>query len=121
MTDETDPNSPRGHLAALFRLLQKHAPCAADPASSPPEPSRPDDEAAPSREQHVIVRSAEEAARGQVTAVQAALRNGWKLVDIELREETDQKERRLAFVLQRTSPPSAPPRSEEPRPSGRGF
>jgi len=106
MTDEIETDQVTGYLQALFNLLQRYTPYAgqsAEPTSGATASSRAQTRA-PSRERRVIVRPEAEAADGQVTAVQAALRNGWRLVDIELR--TEGEGRRLAFVLHRSDRPT---------------
>ena len=109
MSDAPASPSSSGYLRALFALLKKWAPCT--PAATDRELSSASrehaGEIAPSGERRVIMRPEEEAADGQVAAVQAALRNGWRLVDIDLR--TEEGERRLAFVLRHRNRPAPPP------------
>ena len=106
MTDDIEHNHANGYLEALINLLQRYTPYEKQSTASTSEALRRSKETtrAPSRERRVIVRPEAEAADGQVTAVQAALRNGWRLVNIDLRAEGE--DRRLAFVLHRTSPPT---------------
>lgn len=106
MTDDIEHNHANGYLEAFINLLQRYTPYEKQSTTSTSGASRRSRETtrAPSRERRVIVRPEAEAADGQVTAIQAALRNGWRLVDIDLRAEWE--DRRLAFVLHRTSPPT---------------
>jgi hypothetical protein len=108
MTDEAAPPSSRGYLRSLVALLKKWAPytpAATDEGLSSTRREH-SGELIPSGERRVIMRPEEEAADGQVAAVQAALRNGWRLVDIDLR--TEEGERRLAFVLRHRNRPAPP-------------
>jgi hypothetical protein len=114
--DQPSLEQSPGHLDALFRLLNEQGARLCAPSNeegssigegssiegssaeeSTPEKSRGKGEAI----RRVVVRSEDEAAGGQVTAVQAAIRNGWQLVDIALREQPDEEGRSLAFTLQR--------------------
>jgi hypothetical protein len=109
MPDEPEDRSslerPPEHLDALFRLLSQQGARLCEPTS---EEASFDEETAPGRSggnrpqiRRVIVRSEDAAANGRVTAVQAALRNGWELVDIALRERPGEEGRNLAFTLRR--------------------
>jgi nitrogen fixation protein len=119
--DQSSSRQSPGHLDALFRLLNEQEAHLCAPSNeegfsigegfsaeeSTPEKSLEREEAI----QRVVVRSEKEAAGGQVTAVQAALRNGWQLVDIALREESAEEGRSLAFTLRREDcGPRAPAR-----------
>jgi len=101
MADEIEHRTSTGYLQALFTLLRKWTPYSSSVAGSDAREGSAKETrtSAPSQKRRVIIRAEEEAADGQVAAVQAALRNGWRLIDIELRTETE--ERRLAFVLHR--------------------
>jgi len=101
MSDETTSRSSPGYLQALFKLLKEWGPYAthaADSISNDTTVRRPRNRA-PSQERRVIVYPEKETTNGRVAAVQAAVQNGWRLVDIDLR--TEGKKRRLAFVLHR--------------------
>jgi hypothetical protein len=94
-----------GYLESLYRLLQRKA----SQETATVRTERREETGAsplPSSERRVIVRSEEKASDGQMAAVQAAIRNGWRLVDIELREATDGEERKLAFILRGPDAPS---------------
>jgi hypothetical protein len=100
----------KGYFDALCRLLRGGA-STTDRTES--REAEGEEAPSPASERKVIVRSEKGASDGQVTAVQAAIRNGWRLVDIEVREETGEEDdptegekRRLAFILRRPDAPS---------------
>jgi len=98
-----DGNESIRYLGTLISLLRGHIPGKRAPKDSETGASDEREEDAQTKKRQVIVRSEKEAANGQVTAVQAALRNGWRLVDIRLRDGNGEAERRLAFVLRRAN------------------
>jgi len=103
----------QGYLEALCQLLRGGASATSATDRTGSREAGGEEPPSPSSERKVIVRSEKGASEGRVTAVQAAIRNGWRLADIEVREETREEEdategeqRRLAFILRRPDSPS---------------